>query len=139
MSSTQTNSYHVRLRTVLGIAFCFALTSETGSATVLRQYMNILPPMKEVDPARTPRLSMVVSQPRYFYCVLYPWSVVVSPVYCMRQYRKYQEYLRRRGPSTVKPDDLGYDPGLIDPRAASVSFGLPGGQPSAAGGQAGSV
>ncbi|KAH7977388.1 hypothetical protein HPB49_001156 [Dermacentor silvarum] len=66
-----------------------------------------LPPVKGVDPAKSPRLSMVVMQPRYFYCVLYPWSRVINPVYCMRQYKRYEEYVRLRSSSTAAPDQLG--------------------------------
>lgn len=118
---------HKRLKTALGILMFLAIIGETGSAGALRQYFNILLPVKGVDPAKSPRLSMVVMQPRYFYCVLYPWSRVINPVYCMRQYKRYEEYVRLRSSSTATPDKLGYDPGLIDPRAASLSNGRTGG------------
>ncbi|KAL1431679.1 hypothetical protein MTO96_013790 [Rhipicephalus appendiculatus] len=117
---------HMRLTMAFSILLFFGFIGETGSG--LRQYLNILQPMKEVDPAKSPRLSMVVMQPRYFYCVLYPWSRVINPVYCMRQYKIYQEYLRRRSSPTATPDNLGYDPGLIDPRVASLYDRRTGGQ-----------
>ncbi|XP_075737458.1 uncharacterized protein LOC142777040 [Rhipicephalus microplus] len=110
----------MRLKMAFGLLFLFAIIGETEPAEGLRQYLNILLPMKEVDQDKSPRLSMVVMQPRYFYCVLYPWSRVINPVYCMRQYKIYQEYIRRRSSSTTTPNDLGYNPGLIDPRVASL-------------------
>ncbi|XP_065292831.1 uncharacterized protein [Dermacentor albipictus] len=117
-----------RLKTALGILIFLAIPGETGPAAALRQYLNILLPIKGADPAKSPRLSMVVMQPRYFYCVLYPWSRVINPVYCMRQYKIYEEYVRLQSSSTATPENLGYDPGLIDPRAASLSNGRTGGQ-----------
>lgn len=115
----------VRGEILFDMTFFLAFTLQMAAAPALRQYINTMPLTKEVDRASAPQPSMVVSQPRYFYCVLYPWSLVINPVYCMRQYRNYGIYLRARNPSTVKPDDgLGYDPGLIDPRAADHSVSL---------------
>ncbi|KAM7303331.1 uncharacterized protein ISCGN_013292 [Ixodes scapularis] len=115
---------------------CIAIVLVVQQGTeALTQFEDILPDLGSDNHTTATRLSMVVQQPHYFYCVLRPFNIVINPVFCMRQYRAYmaRQGVRQPGqtgnhpiydpgyfpgqiPGYTPGSEPGYDPGLIDPR-----------------------